>query len=226
MDATGQERRYGRRAFVGLLGALGASSILGCLQRGEPDSDPPLAMEPKGTRVTRAPTDGDEYLTPDPSTPPPSSSKVDPSAVAKTKALLEANLGGAAYTYAEPGPFPGKERAHIPLVKIQDDGVAVIKVSHVMDSGAPEPTRDDDAGSIEAPGAGEDAGVAEVARPAHWVTTVWAKDDSGRIIFFRELEPTDEPPNFAFLVPPGVKTVRAFAHCNLHGVWSSDAYDV
>lgn len=219
-----------RRDFLGLAKALAACaltrSLAACLDEAPPDDGLEAYPERRTTRadLPRSPTDDDEYLAPTPGEPAEvSNAAASSEATAKARALEAKNVGGRAYTFADPGPFPGKERSHIPLLVVRSDRVAVIKVAHVMDAGSASiATQGTDAGLADAT---RDASVADVTQPsaAHWVTTIFATDENGRVVYFEELLPTDEaPPSVAFLVPAGVAYVRAFAHCNLHGLWTSD----
>ena len=146
----------------------------------------------------------------------------------KVRALVAANVGGVPYTATSPGPFAGKERSHVPQLTIQPDGVAVIIVNHVMEPGPVSADAGVDAGDAGARSDGGrdggDAGDASVAA-RHFVTTIFAKNDKGHVVFLKELKATDPAPPFvAFKIPAGTTTLRACEHCNLHGVWvSADA---
>jgi desulfoferrodoxin (superoxide reductase-like protein) len=56
----------------------------------------------------------------------------------------------------------------------------------------------------------------------HWITAVWALDQTGSVVFWRSFASTDlSPPTASFTLPIGVAELTAYAHCNLHGVWVS-----
>ncbi len=208
-----------RRAFLG--SALGTLSVLALIRAiggcSEDESDalasPARSPASPGPSPGAAPpTDDDEHVAGDPPASPPvdETSAGNPDWQKLAAELCARNVGGVAYSSQRPGPFAGKERSHVPKLTIQADGVAVIVVNHVMDPGA----------SIA--DAGKDAAT-DASVPAHYVTTIWAKDDKGRVVFMKQLRPTDAAPPFvAFKIPPGTMSLTAFEHCNLHGVWRSD----
>ncbi len=216
-----------RRAFLGaagtLLSAFAFAKVLPACSGG--------TELPPANKSKPAPTDGNEYVPG--TTPKPTPSEVQPSDPgnpqweARAKELEGENQGGVAYTAETPGPFAGKERSHVPSVTVQSDGVAILLVNHVMDSGASPDAGADagldagkaDAGKSDAGDAAVDSGV----RPVHYITTIWAKDDKGRVVYLKEFVSTDPAPPFvAFQIPKGATSVRAYEHCNLHGVWASN----
>lgn len=225
-----------RRAFLGtatIFSALGLLRMLpGCSQptaRLDPaqptkgnSNDPNGSSGANGTSDTKGmptPTDDDEFVDQAPTETPPVDAEVGNAEwTAKAKAFLSANVGGVAYTATAPGPFPGKERSHVPDLKVQSDGVAVVVVNHVMDAGSSGTDAGSDAGD-----AGGDAGYVDAAvRPVHYVSTIWIQDDKGRVLFMRSFAPTDpSPPFVAMRIPEGVQTLTAYEHCNLHGTWAS-----
>ena len=73
-----------------------------------------------------------------------------------------------------------------------------------------------------------DAAYADAGpRPTHYVSTIWIEDDQGHVVFMKSLLPTDpSPPYIAMKIPDGAKTLRAYEHCNLHGVWATSALTV
>jgi hypothetical protein len=208
-----------RRAFLGALGALSAFGIARFLPACSGAEDaPPAAQKKQPPKATPPATDDDEHV-PGPGETPktPDDGQVG-NAVweQKAKALEGSNAGGAAYTTESPGPWAGKEKSHVPSLTVQEDGVAMILVSHVMDAGFAGA----EAGASDG---GKDAGPFDSgARPIHYVTTIWVKDDKGRVVYLKELKTTDiAPPVVAFRVPAGTQSLRAYEHCNLHGVWGS-----
>ena len=221
-----------RRAFLetaGIFSALGLLRLVpGCSLADDPlEQTLPTRGSGREDNVTGPPppTDGDEFVPEKPNTEnaPPEQPQADNAEwAAKAKELESKNVGGVAYTNEAPGPFAGKERSHVPQVTIQSDGVAIVLVSHVMDAGSPAT----DAGAPEGgllPGL-LDAGYVDSGgpRPPHYVSTIWVTDDQGRVIFMKQFLPTDAaPPFIALAIPEGTKTIRAYEHCNLHGVWAS-----
>jgi len=210
------EQQKTRRAFLGALGALSAFGLVRALPACSGSEEPPIATlrKTKAAPVT-PPTDDDEHVPGEGDAPANPDQGQIGNAIweDKAKKLESSNVGGTAYTQTSPGPFAGKEKSHVPTLTIQSDGVAMVLVNHVMDAGAagaqPEAGRD---------AAGFDSG----ARATHYVTTVWVKDDKGRVVYFKELASTDiAPPVIAFKIPEGTKGLRAYEHCNLHGVWAS-----
>lgn len=215
-----------RRAFLGtatIFSALGLLRMLpGCTQtadRLEPVQPTKGSGSADKGAAAPTPTDDDEFVDQAPAETPPVEAELENAAwTEKAKTLEAANVGGVAYTAAAPGPFPGKERSHVPDLKVQSDGIAVVVVNHVMDGGS----TGTDGGAGDA-AADADAGYADAAvRPVHYVSTIWIKDDKGRVLFMRSFAPTDPaPPFLAMKIPEGVKTLTAYEHCNLHGVWAS-----
>jgi desulfoferrodoxin (superoxide reductase-like protein) len=209
-----------RRAFLGTattFSALGLLRLLpGCREAIEPIDPTEPTPSAETTRGATLPTDDDELVTqPAQATAPVDADLGNAEWIEKANALESANVDGKAYTADAPGPFTGKERAHVPVLTVQSDGVAVVVVNHVMDAGA-----------IPAiPEAGTaDAADAAPGRPLHYVTTIWIKDERGRVLFMKAYAPSEPaPPFIAMKIPNGVKTLTAFEHCNLHGVWASPA---
>lgn len=200
-----------RRAFLGAAGGLLSAFAIGWVVPACSSGAGSTPIRSK-SKATKPPTDDDEVSPGDPTVQQGDvqpSNPGNPQWESRAKELEGANQGGTAYTATAPGPFAGKERSHVPNLTVQSDGVAVIVVNHVMDPG----------GVNEAGADGGDAG----SRPEHFITTIYAKDDQDRVIYLKELTSKDaSPPFIAFRIPDGTKSVRAFEHCNLHGVWASD----
>lgn len=67
--------------------------------------------------------------------------------------------------------------------------------------------------------------------PEHWITTMYVRDQADVVIGFRDFGATELKPQFSrnyvpslvFPLPAGTTRVRAFAFCNRHSHWASDA---
>ena len=123
----------------------------------------------------------------------------DPAWATRARELEAAGV----YSATEEGPWPGKAPKHVPIVEAAK-GVVQVSVPHEM-----RPASTPDAG---APG---DAG----ALPAHYVGTIYIKNQEGIVIGLKELQATSPLPVALFSLPPGTTSVTAFAWCNLHGTW-------
>ena len=111
------------------------------------------------------------------------------------KRVAELEAQGPIYTADAPGPWADKVGTHVPQLLI--DGVNVtIKTPHPMR-------------------AADDAG------PLHYITTLYARDESNKIVWLKELHASDAAPVTTFQLPAGTQGLTAFSHCNLHGLWSS-----
>lgn len=215
-----------RRAFLGtatIFSAMGLLRLLpGCSD--DPETRQPAQPTPKTPAAAgNTPTDDDEFVDAAPApTPPVEADPENADWAAKAKDLTSKNVGGAAYTNEAPGPFAGKERSHVPVLTIQSDGVAVVVVNHVMDAGSTGAEAGAADAAADAKAAADAAPADAAARPTHYVTTIWIQDDKGRVIFMKSWLPTDPAPPFvAVRIPQGTKTLTAYEHCNLHGVWAS-----
>ena len=61
---------------------------------------------------------------------------------------------------------------------------------------------------------GSNDGVSEV----HWITELYVKDDTGKIIAMATLDPTGASrATLEFNVPPSANTLTAYSWCNIHG---------
>lgn len=79
--------------------------------------------------------------------------------------------------------------------------------------------------------------IAHVMQPAHWITTVYFRDQEGSVFYLKELLPGDvdldangnpkeKGVSWYAKIPKGTTKVAAFAFCNLHGHWYSGQKDV
>jgi desulfoferrodoxin (superoxide reductase-like protein) len=220
-------KRLERRDLLkGLFAVAGAATLARAVAAcaAETDGDVvrgPMRTEPSGDPAGRSSpdagafTDDDEFVKstgdrPD-VTPDDAGTNADWEA---TASALEAT---GVFTLAAPGKWAGKERSHVPKITVQSDGVAIVVVEHVM-----TPAGGADAGVTDAAADAKASGDSGVV-PEHYVTTIWARDDKGRVVFLKRFKSSDpSPPFVAFRIPPGTKTIRAFEQCNLHGVWASD----
>jgi hypothetical protein len=56
----------------------------------------------------------------------------------------------------------------------------------------------------------------------HYVTTIYVKTDAGIVAGLIEMKSSDPaPPSVTFILPAGTKSVTAYEHCNVHGLWAS-----
>jgi desulfoferrodoxin-like iron-binding protein len=63
----------------------------------------------------------------------------------------------------------------------------------------------------------------------HFISSIWVMDnESQEVVGFKSLKDDKDilPPQIEFNIPATVKKVTALAHCNLHGVWSSDVFEI
>ena len=55
------------------------------------------------------------------------------------------------------------------------------------------------------------------------IYSIWAIDQHQRVIGYRDLLATEpSPATLSFAIPEGVTSIRAFEHCNAHGLFQSD----
>lgn len=66
----------------------------------------------------------------------------------------------------------------------------------------------------------------------HWITTIWVMDQDGGLVicadFTTQTLNTNQPgeASIEFSIAPGVTSLFAYEHCNLHGTWKSIEYFV
>jgi len=124
---------------------------------------------------------------------------------------LEAPNGPCCYTATAPPsatvPNPGKATNHLPVLAIASNGTVTVSLAEphpmVRENGT---TR------------------------AHWITTMYVRDQDGLVIGFRDFGQLEVKPQFegrnnpslTFSLPPGTTRVRAFSYCNQHDAWASD----
>jgi desulfoferrodoxin (superoxide reductase-like protein) len=67
----------------------------------------------------------------------------------------------------------------------------------------------------------------------HWITTIYAKDQGGKIIYLKEFIPnaveSDKEPEYPaidFDVPVGTTSFTVYAFCNKHDNWITDTFTV
>lgn len=69
---------------------------------------------------------------------------------------------------------------------------------------------------------------------AHWITTIYVRDQDGLVIGLRDFGQAallpqfsrGEIPEMQFQAPPGTRQVRAYSYCNLHQHWAGDVESV
>jgi desulfoferrodoxin (superoxide reductase-like protein) len=225
--ANSAERGVVRRGvLLGVLGAVGGLTIGRVLTACSSATEPlqPQARPADGNAKQPTPTDDDEYVPgAAPEQPKPENAVIGKPEWEARASELEAK---GVFTKTAPGIWAGKERSHVPSITAQEDGVAVILVEHVMTPGDVRADGGDASTADAARDAGSDASKEAgtvFPAPEHFVSTIWARDQDGRVVFLKRFAPTDPAPPFvAFRIPPGTTSLRAFEHCNLHGAWSSD----
>lgn len=124
---------------------------------------------------------------------------------------LEAPNGPCCYTATAP-PGAGVANAgqasnHLPVLTIANNGTVTVSLA------TPHPM-------IRQNG----------ATRAHWITTMYVRDQDGLVIGFRDFGQLEVKPQFegrsnpslSFSLPPGTTRVRAFSYCNLHDVWATN----
>jgi len=60
----------------------------------------------------------------------------------------------------------------------------------------------------------------EDSNTVHWIDTVWAEDQNGRVIGMRRLSPLEPAPAMlSFPIPYGTTAITGYEHCNKHGLY-------
>ncbi|EKX41206.1 hypothetical protein GUITHDRAFT_153884 [Guillardia theta CCMP2712] len=107
-------------------------------------------------------------------------------------------MKGEVFTRNDPGKFKGKEDKHVPVLSRHDDGVRV-EVMHVMDEDGPDTT-------------------------LHYIRLIWIQDaDSGDILDAKFLTADMDSATADFKGDYQNRKLVAYATCNLHGTWASEA---
>eukprot|EP00930_Biecheleria_cincta_P021105 TRINITY_DN15717_c0_g1_i4.p1 TRINITY_DN15717_c0_g1~~TRINITY_DN15717_c0_g1_i4.p1 ORF type:complete len:2701 (+),score=424.75 TRINITY_DN15717_c0_g1_i4:78-8105(+) len=61
----------------------------------------------------------------------------------------------------------------------------------------------------------------------HYIEQIWVEDQSGNILAYRQLSPSEpSPATLYFDIPEGTTSVRAYEFCNTHGLFQGNAVDV
>ncbi|CAE8726190.1 unnamed protein product [Polarella glacialis] len=61
----------------------------------------------------------------------------------------------------------------------------------------------------------------------HFIETIWVEDQSGQILSYRSLSPSEpSPATLYFDIPVGTTSVRAYEYCNIHGLFQGAAVPV
>lgn len=103
---------------------------------------------------------------------------------------------GDVLTMSNPGPFAGKEMAHVPRVSFDSRaGSVTLENTHPM-------------------------------MQDHWITTHYVRDQNGVIFGLREFRSDDVMARATFAVPPGTTSVTAYVYCSVHSSWRSDRVGV
>jgi desulfoferrodoxin (superoxide reductase-like protein) len=103
---------------------------------------------------------------------------------------------GQIYTKAAPGKWMGKEGTHVPTLELSADK----KTATVR--------------------------LTHGMATDHYITTIYVKDDQGRVIGLRELMGSDSEALGMFTVPESSLELTAYAFCNLHDLWQSDSTEI
>ena len=115
---------------------------------------------------------------------------------AKAVAIEDANKDAGTFYSTEHDPL-GKAAKYVPQVTVEKAGqarTATITVPHGMD-------------------------WADGSK--HVIDALFVRDQTGKLIHFREFNEEDTQPSSSFTVPKDVTAVTAYEHCNLHGLWKS-----
>jgi len=95
------------------------------------------------------------------------------------------------FTSADPGPWAGKDKSHVPQVTFPaGSGSVQLYTAHPMS-------------------------------PEHYITAQYVKDQDGKLIAFASHKGTDDEARATLPLPPGTTSITAFSHCNKHGDWSA-----
>jgi superoxide reductase len=100
------------------------------------------------------------------------------------------------YTAADPGPWAGKEAAHVPQIvvaKTETGWDVTVTVKHVM-----------------------------IAQPQHFIQWIRLQDGDGAVLGRKEFTPADAKPEAVFALKTLPAKLAAFEHCNIHGLWKSE----
>jgi superoxide reductase len=109
----------------------------------------------------------------------------------------QANSMENPYTKENPGPWAGKEGAHVPQITYEKAGsglkVTVRIDNHPMDPQAP-----------------------------HYIMSIMLKDGLGTTLGEKTFVATDPEPVATFELMSIPEKLVAYEHCNLHGIWMSE----
>ncbi|MFQ5748762.1 MAG: desulfoferrodoxin family protein [Planctomycetota bacterium] len=95
------------------------------------------------------------------------------------------------FTAADPGPWAGKDKSHVPQVTFPAGQDSVeLYTAHPMS-------------------------------PEHYITAQYVKDQDGNLIAFASHKGTDDEARVTLPLPPGTTSITAYSHCNKHGDWSA-----
>lgn len=115
-------------------------------------------------------------------------------------------------TFESDAPFSESDgEKHTPYISLKDDGsTASILVGKI--GGAIHPMNGTPDGSDEEP---------------HWITEIYVVDQDGAIVTMHSLDPTDvDVATMDFEIPKGAETLKAYAWCNIHGLWEGPEVEV
>jgi desulfoferrodoxin (superoxide reductase-like protein) len=136
---------------------------------------------------------GPEPAQPEPMKPPPATGGESEAGNDDWEAKAAQLEKRGVFTIDNPGKWAGKEKAHVPIIRLdQAEGKVTVFTDHPMS-------------------------------PAHYITTHYVKDQDGRIFGLKSFTGRDEKAESVFRLPPGTVKITAYSDCNLHGNWSSES---
>ncbi len=101
------------------------------------------------------------------------------------------------YTKDNPGPWAGKEGAHVPQITYEKAGMG-LKVTVRIDSHPMDP------------------------QTPHYIMSIMLKDGMGATLGEKTFVATDPEPVATFELMSVPDKLVAYEHCNLHGIWMSE----
>jgi len=94
------------------------------------------------------------------------------------------------------GKWQGKAGSHVPVVSIDKEKATIALVTNHPMS------------------------------PEHYITAHYVRDQDGKMFGFKNFTGTDKEARSVFTIPKGTKSITAFSHCNIHGLWKAQSKGV